>query len=69
MKWQKFKSIEDLKKEYKNLKELREEIKKEFPQLHLKLNTWLNTWVFIESINKFLEKEIYIFTLLNVDNP
>ena len=31
MKWQKFKSIEDLKKEYKNLKELKEEIKKEFP--------------------------------------
>jgi len=69
MKWQKFKSLEDLKKEYKLLKELRKEIKREFPDIEIKANTWKNAWIFVKNINDFLEKELLIFTFLKVDNP
>lgn len=66
--WKKCSTIEELKELY-NIKKIRGELKKEFPNIKIKMNSWENIWLFIKDINFFLIKERYLFILLNVDNP
>ena len=65
--WKNCSSLEELKKEY-DIKKIRIELKKEFPNIKIKMNSWENIWLFVKDINYFLKKETYIFILLNVDN-
>ncbi|WP_071125030.1 hypothetical protein [Leptotrichia massiliensis] len=66
--WKKCSTMEELKELY-NIKKIRGELKKEFPNIKIKMNSWENIWLFIKDVNFFLIKERYLFILLNVDNP
>ena len=66
--WKKCSTMEELKELY-NIKKIRGELKKEFPNIKIKMNSWENIWLFIKDVNFFLIKERYLFILLMVDNP
>ena len=66
--WKKCSTMEELKELY-NIKKIRGELKKEFLNKKIKMNSWENIWLFIKDVNFFLIKERYLFILLNVDNP
>ncbi|MGL6023219.1 MAG: hypothetical protein ACRC0F_01255 [Cetobacterium sp.] len=75
MEWLKLKNFKDyieLKKEYKKINNLKNEIKIIFGNESLnliKFNSWKNIFIGLSSLIKIVERQRYIVGLLETDNP
>ncbi|MGL5764036.1 MAG: hypothetical protein ACRCX8_00200 [Sarcina sp.] len=75
MEWLKFKNFKDyieLKKEYKKINNLKNEIKITFGNeslILIKFNSWKNSFDGLSSLVKIVERQRYIVGLLETDNP
>lgn len=75
MEWLRFKNFKDyieLKKEYKTINNLKNEIKITFGNeslILIKFNSWKNSFDGLSSLVKIVERQRYIIGLLETDNP